>query len=316
MMKVTIVGAGMVGSSIAYASMIKGIAREIALVDINEELAKGQAMDLSHGNAYVRPIRIHGGDYSVSSDSDVVVITAGRPQKEGESRLQLLKDNARIVKEAVAKSLSFSKEPVFIIVSNPVDVLTWVAWKASGLPRNRIIGSGTTLDTARLRQSIADHCQLDPRNVHAYVLGEHGDSEIVNWSHADIAGIPLSDFCKNCRRDCGGDLFMKLFEETKNAAYRIIEKKGSTFYGIGLAVSKVLSTVLNNQHSVLTVSTVHPEFEGLKDVPFSVPTILGREGVERILKVGLSSEELKGLSNSAGVIADAIESLRDEEGLA
>ena len=179
-MKVTIVGAGMVGSSIAYASMIKGIAREIALVDINEELAKGQAMDLSHGNAYVRPIRIHGGDYSVSSDSDVVVITAGRPQKEGESRLQLLKDNARIVKEAVAKSLSFSKEPVFIIVSNPVDVLTWVAWKASGLPRNRIIGSGTTLDTARLRQSIADHCQLDPRNVHAYVLGEHGDSEIVN----------------------------------------------------------------------------------------------------------------------------------------
>ncbi|RLL91439.1 lactate dehydrogenase, partial [Mesotoga sp. HF07.pep.5.2.highcov] len=181
-MKVTIVGAGMVGSSIAYASMIKGVAREIALVDINRELAKGQAMDLSHGNAYVRPMRIHGGDYDVSSDSDVVVITAGRPQKGGESRLQLLKDNARIVKEAVAKSLSYSKEPVFIIVTNPVDVLTWVAWKASGLPRNRIVGSGTTLDTARLRQSIADHCQLDPRNVHAYVLGEHGDSEIVNWS--------------------------------------------------------------------------------------------------------------------------------------
>ncbi len=315
-MKVTIIGAGMVGSSIAYATMIKGIAREIALVDINKELAEGQAMDLSHGNAYVRPTKIHGGDYDVSSDSDVVVITAGRPQKGGESRLQLLKDNARIVKEAVTKSLSFSKEPVFIIVSNPVDVLTWVAWKASGLPRNRIIGSGTTLDTARLRQSIADHCQLDPRNVHAYVLGEHGDSEIVNWSHADIAGIPLTDFCRNCRRDCEGDLFQKLFEETKNAAYRIIEKKGSTFYGIGLAVSKVLSTIFNNQHSVLTVSTVHSEFEGLKDVPFSVPTILGREGVERILKVGLSSEELKGLSNSAGVIANAIESLRDEEGLA
>lgn len=315
-MKVTIVGAGMVGSSIAYAAMIEGIVREIALVDINSELAKGQAMDLSHGNAYVRPLRIHGGDYDVSSDSDVVVITAGRPQKGGESRLQLLKDNARTVKEAVAKSLSYSKEPVFIIVTNPVDVLTWVAWKASGLPRNRIIGSGTTLDTARLRQSIADHCQLDPRNVHAYVLGEHGDSEIVNWSHADIAGIPLTDFCRNCRRDCEADLFQKLFEETKNAAYRIIEKKGSTFYGIGLAVSKVLSTIFNNQHSVLTVSTVHPEFEGLKDVPFSVPTILGREGVERILKVGLSSEELKGLSNSAGVIANAIKSLRDEEGLA
>jgi len=309
-MKVTIIGAGMVGSSIAYATMIKGIAREIALVDINAELAIGQAMDLSHGNAYVRPVKIFGGNYNVSADSDVVVITAGRPQKEGESRLQLLKENAEIVENAVNESLSFSKEPVFLVVSNPVDVLTWVAWKTSGFPRNRVIGSGTTLDTARLRQSIADHCELDPRNVHAYVMGEHGDSEIVNWSNADIAGIPLSDFCSSCNRNCSDTLFEKLFEQTKNAAYRIIEKKGSTYYGIGLAVSKVLSTILNNQRSVLTVSSVHEEFEGLRDVPFSVPTILGRNGVERVLRIGLSEKEIEGLYKSAGIIASAVESLK------
>jgi len=289
--------------------MIRGIAREIALVDVNTELAAGQAMDLSHGNAYVRPVKLSGGSYAVSADSDVVVITAGRPQKVGESRLELLKDNAEIVENAVNESLSFSKEPVFLVVSNPVDVLTWVAWKKSGFPRNRVIGSGTTLDTARLRQSIADHCELDPRNVHAYVMGEHGDSEIVNWSNADIASIPLSDFCSSCNRNCGDDLFEKLFEETKNAAYRIIEKKGSTYYGIGLAVSKVLSTILNNQRSVLTVSSVHEEFEGLRDVPFSVPTILGRNGVERVLRIGLSEKEIEGLSKSAGIIASAIESL-------
>ena len=162
------------------------------------------------------------------------------------------------------------------------------------------------MDTARLRQSIADHCGLDPRNVHAYVIGEHGDSEIVNWTNVDIAGIPIKEFCGNCEEV----LFEKLFEETRSAAYRVIEKKGSTYYGIGLAVSKVLSTIPNDQHSVLTVSSVHREFEGMQDVPFSVPSILGRSGVERILHVGLSEEEIQGLSKSTGVITDAIESLK------
>jgi len=162
------------------------------------------------------------------------------------------------------------------------------------------------LDTARLRQSIADHCGLDPRNVHAYAIGEHGDSEIVNWTNVDIAGIPIKEFCGNCE----DVLFEKLFEETRSAAYRVSEKKGSTYYGIGLAVSKVLSTIPNDQHSVLTVSSVHREFEGMQDVPFSVPSILGRSGVERILHVGLSEEEIQELSKSTGVITDAIESLK------
>lgn len=162
------------------------------------------------------------------------------------------------------------------------------------------------MDTARLRQSIADHCGLDPRNVHAYVIGEHGDSEIVNWTNVDIAGIPIKEFCGNCE----DVLFEKLFEETRSAAYRVIEKKGSTYYGIGLAVSKVLSTIPNDQHSVLTVSSVHREFEGMQDVPFSVPSILGRSGVERTLPVGLSEEEIQELSKSTGVITDAIESLK------
>lgn len=162
------------------------------------------------------------------------------------------------------------------------------------------------MDTARLRQSIADHCGLDPRNVHAYVIGEHGDSEIVNWTNVDIAGIPIKEFCGNCE----DVLFEKLFEETRSAAYRVSEKKGSTYYGIGLAVSKVLSTIPNDQHSVLTVSSVHREFEGMQDVPFSVPSILGRSGVERTLPVGLSEEEIQELSKSTGVITDAIESLK------
>jgi len=309
--KISIIGAGMVGSSIAYAAMIKGLVREISLVDTNKELAAGQALDLSHGNAYVRPAIVRGGGYELSKDSDIVVITAGRPQKDGETRLHLLRDNAKIVEESVAASLSYSKDPIFVVVTNPVDVLTWVAWKASGMHSTRIIGSGTTLDTARLRQSIAEHCNLDPRNVHAYVMGEHGDSEIVAWSSADIGGIPIRSFCDDCAMNCGGAMFEQIFEDTKKAAYTIIEKKGSTYYGIGLATTKIIGTILNDQHSVLTVSTVHRNLYGSPEVALSIPTVVGRNGVERVLSISLSEEEEAGLRRSAGVIADAIKSLRE-----
>ncbi|OAA30979.1 lactate dehydrogenase [Kosmotoga arenicorallina S304] len=309
-MKISIIGAGNVGTSIAFAAMIKGLADEIVLVDVNEELAKGHAIDLSHGNPYVKPVKIYGGGYPLSEGSNIVIITAGRTQKTGESRLHLIGDNAKLMKHIVQETLSFSKAPLLLIVSNPVDVLTWVAWKESGLPKYRVIGSGTTLDTARLRQNISRHCHLDPRSIHAYVIGEHGDSEIVSWSTANIGGVLLGEFCDNCVNNCQGkDVLKKIYEETKNAAYQIIKKKGSTYFGIGLAVSKILEAVINDSHSVLTVSTIHEEFEGIKEVPFSVPSVIGRNGLERVLPLNLSLEEQEGLKKSALTIRSVIDTI-------
>ncbi len=315
-MKVSIIGSGMVGTSIAYACMIKSIAGEISLVDINEELAEGHAMDLNHGNPFVpSPVKLSGGGYEHTKDSDIVVITAGRPQKPGESRLELTGDNVRIVADATRKTLRLCNDPLFLVVSNPVDVMTWAVWKASGLARSSVIGSGTTLDTARLRQSIAEHCHLDPRSVHAYVLGEHGDTEIVSWSSANVGGIPITDFCSDClERDiCAKNSdFDRIFEETKNAAYKIIEKKGSTYYGIGLAVSRIIQAILRDEHTVLNVSTVHEDFEGLKDVAFSVPTIIGRRGAERPLPLRLSESERTGLKKSVSTILHTIDRIREQ----
>ena len=315
-MKISIIGSGMVGTSIAYACMIKSIVREISLVDINKDLAEGNALDLSHGNPYIpSPVEINGGDYETTRGSDIVVITAGRPQKPGESRLELTQDNARIVAQATKETLKYCENPVFLIVSNPVDVMTWAAWKASGAPRSSVIGSGTTLDTARLRQGIAEHCHIDPRSVHAYVLGEHGDTEIVSWSSANVGGISISDFCSSCPKnsECKrDDEFRQIFEDTRDAAYRIIEKKGATYYGIGLAVSRVIQAILRDEHTVLNISTVHEDFGGLRDVAFSVPTVIGRKGAERPLPLKLSDEERKGLMRSVRTIHETIESIRGQ----
>ncbi|TYB93247.1 MAG: L-lactate dehydrogenase [Kosmotoga sp.] len=312
-MNISIIGAGMVGSSIAYASMIKGIVNEINLVDINEELAEGQAMDLKHGNPYTRPVVINGGGYDLVTGSDIVIVTAGKPQKPGETRLQLLESNASIMANIVSEVMKRNKDTILLIVSNPVDVLTWVAWKKSGLPRDRVFGSGTTLDTARLRQNIAQHCKLDPRSVHAYVLGEHGDSEIASWSTANIGGTPIKSYCRECKKkDCPGQIALKeIFESTKKAAYQIIQKKGSTCFGIGLAVSRILEVIAGNQHSVLTVSTIHNKFDKMKNIPFSVPSVVGWRGIERILPLNISEEERDKLVNSAEVIENAINKIKN-----
>ncbi len=303
----------MVGSSIAYASMIKGIVKKINLVDINKELAEGQAMDLKHGNPYASPVEINGGGYELVTDSDIVIITAGKPQKSGETRLQLLESNAGIMTDIVSEITKRNKDTLLIVVSNPVDVLTWVAWKKSGFPRSRVFGSGTTLDTARLRQNIAQHCKLDPRSVHAYVLGEHGDSEIASWSTANIGGTPIKSYCKECRNEgCPGEIALKeIFESTKKAAYQIIEKKGSTCFGIGLAVAKIIEVIAGNQHSVLTVSTVHQKFDKMENVPFSVPSVVGGKGIERILPLNISTEEHKELVKSAEIINSAINKIKN-----
>ncbi len=315
-MKVSIIGSGMVGTSIAYACMIKSIAGEISLVDINEELAEGNAMDLSHGNPFVpSPVKLSGGGYDKTAESDIVVITAGRAQKPGESRLKLTADNARIVAGATKEALRYCKDPVFVVVSNPVDVMTWTAWKASGASRSSVMGSGTTLDTARLRQGIAEHCHIDSRSVHAYVLGEHGDTEIVSWSSANVGGIPISDFCSDCpeHEKCDrSSEFERIFEETKNAAYKIIDKKGATYYGIGLAVSRVIQAILRDEHTVLNVATVHEDFEGFKDVAFSVPTIIGHKGAERPLPLRLTESERSGLKKSVVTILQTIDSIREQ----
>jgi len=312
-MKISIIGCGMVGSSIAYAAVIKGVAEEIVLVDMNKELAIGHAEDLSDGIPFIKPVKISGGDYDLTKNSDIIVITAGRAQKPDETRLDLLKTNAKIVSSIVQECLKYSKNPVFIIVSNPVDILTYVAWKKSNLDKRRIIGTGTTLDTARLRFNLADEFKIDSRSIHAYVIGEHGDSEIVSWSTANIGGIPIFDVCKDCPLSKKRNIyFKKIYEKTRNKAYKIIKSKGSTYYGIGLSTVRLIEAIANNENSVLTVSFVHDEYFNIKNIPFSLPAVINKDGIKKVLNIKMDGYELASLEKSAVIIKKAIDSIYED----
>ncbi len=308
--KVVIVGAGDVGATFAYALAQNGQADEIALIDLNEDLLAGQVLDLSHGLPYYPPVSIHEGSKEDYADAQVVVITAGASQKPGESRLSLLQRNARIIESIMDDIIEQQSPAVVLMVANPVDVLTRVALEHSGWDRNRIIGSGTVLDSARFRFLISRYCGVGVHNVHAYILGEHGDSEFAAWSMANIGGVPVDTYCLESRtREEWAKQKREIEERVRNSAYHIIDYKGSTYFAVGLALTRITGAILRNQSSVLTTSILLQGEYGLDEVCISVPCLIDRDGVKRIIKADLAEGEAKSLARSAKVLQESYSAL-------
>lgn len=310
--KVAVIGTGFVGSSSAFALMQSGLFSEMVLVDVMREKAEGEAMDINHGAALCNPMNIYAGDYADIKDAAIIVLTAGANQKPGETRLDLLKKNISIHSSIMAEIRKQNCEGILIVVANPVDVLTLYAQKYSGMPENRVFGSGTVLDTARLRYLIGNRLDVDARSVHAYVIGEHGDSEIVTWSNANVSGVPLSDFFALRGMQGIGDLEASqkdIADDVKNAAYKIIEKKHATYYGIAASVVRLCRAVLKDEKCVLPISTcLHGEY-GISEVSLSVPAIVGRNGIEELVPVLLSEQERDDLLKSANILKKSLENL-------
>jgi len=309
--KIVMVGAGFVGSTIAYTAVVSGIASEIVFVDVNRDKAEGEAMDMSHGLAYVKQVDIRAGEYSDCKDADIVVITAGINRKPGQSRLDLAKINVKIVQDVIVNVTKYTSDAIILVVSNPVDILTYFAQKISGLPRYQVIGTGTTLDTARFKYLIGKNCEVNVRNVHAYIIGEHGDSEVPLWSTANIAGKPLEEFWADSGKD-GAVEKSKLIEDVRDAGAEIIKKKGATYYGIGLATTNILSAMLGNENSVLTVSSVLDGEYGIKDVALSLPSVVNVKGIDRIFNINISEDEQLMLNESATKLKETIRQVENE----
>ena len=308
--KVVVVGAGAVGATYCYALAQSGLADEIVLTDKNEDLMKGQVLDLEHGQTFFPTVEIRSGTIEDCHEAQVVVITAGATQKPGETRLELLKKNAAIT-GSIAEDISKSGcKGVMIIVSNPVDVLTYVALKRSGWDKSRVIGSGTVLDSSRFRQLLSKHCGVDVHNVHAYILGEHGDSEFAAWSMTNIAGINIDEYCPVCGKCKEWKTQRQLIEQqVRDSAYHIINYKGSTQYAVGLSIVRITGAILRSQNTILSVSTLLESEFGINDVCLSVPCVVSDKGIMRIIESPLVSSELKALSNSAAILRRAIDSL-------
>jgi len=308
--KVAVVGAGFVGSTFAYTLMIRGIASEIVLIDVDKKRAEGEAMDLNHGLSFVRPVRIWAGDYSDCKDADIIVICAGAAQKPDEKRLELVHRNFEAFKDIVPQVTRYNQNGILLITTNPVDILTYTALKLSGFPSNRVIGSGTILDTSRLRYVLGEHLNIDPRNVHAYIIGEHGDSEVPVWSLTNVAGIHLKEYCLQRGEKYDTEHLNKLFERVKNAAYEIIERKGRTYYAIGLGLTRMVESILRDENTILTVSSLLQDYYGVSDICLSVPSIVNKEGIRTTLKLPLSKSELESFRKSAKILKEIANSLK------
>lgn len=288
---VAIIGVGAVGATTAYALMNAGAASDIILIGRDTDKVAGEVMDLNHGSSFVPPVRIRAGSYEDCRDARVVIVTAGVRQKPGESRIDLLERNLGVIDEVIPNVTTNNPDCIILMVSNPVDALTYAALKKSGFPPERVIGSGTLLDTSRFRYLLSEHCRVATQNVHAYIIGEHGDSEVAAWSTTSVAGMAFELFCQGC--PCGCTLVQKdaIFQGVKNAAYEIIEKKGATFYAIGLAVRRIVQAILRNESVVLSVSSLMTGQYGVSDVCVSLPSVVDENGVTRVLEMPLSEKE-------------------------
>lgn len=307
--KITIIGAGSVGSTIAYTLSMEDYASEIVMIDINKKKVAGEAMDIIQGASFRDPISVIAGDYEDAADSDIVIITSGIARKPGQTRIELTQTNVDILKSITPEIVKFSPNALYIIVSNPVDIMTYVFTKISGLPEQQIIGSGTLLDTARLRYALSEHFDIAQRNIHSYVLGEHGDSSFVPWSIAKISGASLDEYAQMMR--AYGKDFQPLDKDAMEdyvhkSGGRIIENKGATFYAVSVAVCRLCSLLLSSNESISTVSTMlHGEY-GIDDVCLSIPTLVGPKGIKGKVPVPLTDNEIKKLKNSANVLKDVI----------
>lgn len=308
--KVVLIGTGMVGMSYAYSMLNQNICDELVLVDINKKRAEGEAMDLNHGLAFSGShMQIYAGGYEDCGDADIVAICAGVAQKPGETRLELLQRNAEVFRSIIDPVAESGFNGLFLVATNPVDVMTRVTCELSGFNPRRVLGTGTALDTARLRYLLGEYLQVDPRNIHAYVMGEHGDSEFVPWSQAMIATRPIRDLLEEKENPVHMDDLMQIAEEVKGAAYRIIEAKNATYYGIGMAMARITKAILGDENSVLTVSAMLRGEYGQSSVFAGVPCIINRNGVQRVLKLNLSPEELEQFKRSCDILRDSVEGL-------
>ena len=305
--KVAIIGCGFVGASCAFALMQSGMFSEMVLIDVDKNRAEGEAMDISHGMPFAKPSKIYAGDYDDIIDAGIIVITAGANQKPDETRLDLVHKNVKIFRSIIPQISERNCGGILLVVSNPVDVLTYVAAKLSGFTENRVIGSGTVLDTARLKRAVSEHLTVDSRSVHAFIIGEHGDSEIAVWSGANISGIPLSDFCELRGHYKYAENTTRIAEEVKNSAYEIIEKKQATYYGIAMSVRRICEVILRDEKSILPVSSIMYGEYGISDVALSMPAIVGKNGVETKVPIPLSGDELERLQQSASMLRDVLD---------
>jgi len=301
--KGVIIGAGQVGMACAYSLLIQNTLDEMVIVDINQEKLKGEVMDLTHGLPFVEPTQVYAGTVENAVNADMIIITAGAKQKPGQSRLDLVSRNVEIFRSLIPDLVRYAPQAIILIVTNPVDVMTYVSQKFSGLPPSQVLGSGTVLDTARFRSLLAQKFELDPRSVHAYIIGEHGDSEVPVWSALNISGMPILE------GEMPPGKLAHVFEEVKNAAYEIIQRKGATSYAIGLGVTQIVQAILRNQNRILTVSTLIEDFVGIKDVCLSLPAVTNAQGVSRIVNLPLSDQERDQLQQSAQVLRKTIDQL-------
>lgn len=304
--KVSIIGAGMVGSSLAYTLIVTRAAGDVVLVDINKDRAEGEAMDIRHALPFSAPTDVVAGDYEACRDSDLIVITAGLAQDPGETRLDLVGRNVEIFKDIVPKLLDVAHGAIILIVSNPVDILTYATMKISGLPWQRVIGSGTVLDTARFQYELSAVCRVDPRNVEAYIAGEHGDSEVPLWSQTKVAGMEFARFCRESRIACSQETLDRVFDRVRNAAYEIIRLKGSTYYAIALGATRMIEAILRDQHTIMTASTLLQGQYDIHDVCLSLPTVLNRGGVDRVIEMPIWELERQAITKSADVLREVI----------
>ena len=308
--KVAVIGCGFVGSSSAFALMMSGLFSEMVLIDADHERAEGEALDISHGMPLARPMKIYAGDYDDVTDAAIIVVTAGANQKPGETRLDLVKKNVAIFKSIMPEISKRKYKGILLIVANPVDILTYTAVRYSGLPSSRVIGSGTVLDTARLKYLLSEHLGVDSRSIHAYIIGEHGDSEFAAWSSANVSGVPLYDFCKMRGHSHFEDAQKKIEADVRNSAYEIIKRKHATYYGIAMSVKRICEAIIRDEKSVLAVSSLMEDVYGVEDVALSMPAIVGKDGVETLIPVRLSVDEQRKLRESAeilkGVIKDVL----------
>lgn len=309
MIKIGVIGAGMVGSTAAYSMMLHAVGSEIVLVDLNRKAAEAQATDIVHGVPFGSPVLVRAGDYADLVGAAVVVIAAGVAQKPGETRLQLLDRNAAVFKAIVPQVLAAAPDVILVIATNPVDIMTYVATRVSGLPAARVIGSGTILDTARFRSLLAAHLAVAPQSVHGYVLGEHGDTEVLSWSSVDVATLPVEEYARQVGRPITADVKAAIDDGVRNAAYKIIDGKGSTYYGIGAGLSRLVDAILGDEHRVMTVSTINAEVEGVPDVALSLPRVIARRGIVTDLVPKLDETERSLLRKSAATLKEAADAL-------
>ncbi len=310
--KVAMIGCGFVGAASCYALMQSGMFSEMVLIDSNSDKAEGEALDISHGVPFAKPMKIYAGDYDDIADAAICVVTAGAAQKPGETRLDLVKKNINIFKAIMPQIKEHNFQGILLIVANPVDILTYVAQKLTGLPEARVFGSGTVLDTARFKYLLSGHLGVDSRSIHAFIIGEHGDSEIAAWSSANVSGVPINDFCEMRGHFQHEESMRRIADEVKNSAYEIIEKKGATYYGIGMSVKRICEAITRDEESILPVSVaLHGDF-GIEGVALSMPAIVGKHGVEGLVPIKLSTEELAKLQESAATLKAVLDDAFEE----